>query len=204
MLTRERDKLETALGGIKDMGGVPDLMFVIDTNKEAIAIKEAQAPQHPGGRDPRHQLRSGRHHLSDPGQRRRRPRDRALLRPRRPRGDRRHLARPGRAGRRSRRGGGAGRAEALPAKRRRGSPSGEPRRMSRAELRASVRAARRAGRSRQAHRRRPADREEAQRAGVFHYWQLAAMTPEDVAKLDADLKLNGRIARDEWVDQARA
>ncbi len=40
-LTRERDKLELALGGIKDMGGLPDIMFVIDTNKEAIAIKEA-------------------------------------------------------------------------------------------------------------------------------------------------------------------
>ncbi len=41
MLTREKDKLEKALGGIKDMGGVPDLVFVIDTNKEALAIKEA-------------------------------------------------------------------------------------------------------------------------------------------------------------------
>ncbi len=41
-LTRERDKLERALGGIKDMGGLPDLMFVIDTNKEAIAIQEAR------------------------------------------------------------------------------------------------------------------------------------------------------------------
>ena len=41
MLSREREKLETALGGIKDMGGVPDLVFVIDTNKEALAIKEA-------------------------------------------------------------------------------------------------------------------------------------------------------------------
>ena len=40
-LTRERDKLERALGGIKDMGGTPDLIFVIDTNKEAIAIQEA-------------------------------------------------------------------------------------------------------------------------------------------------------------------
>jgi small subunit ribosomal protein S2 len=39
--TRERDKLEKALGGIKDMGGVPDILFVIDTNKEQIAIKEA-------------------------------------------------------------------------------------------------------------------------------------------------------------------
>lgn len=41
-LTRERDKLELSLGGIKDMGGIPDLMFVIDTNKEAIAIQEAK------------------------------------------------------------------------------------------------------------------------------------------------------------------
>ena len=41
-LTREREKLDRALGGIKDMGGVPDLMFVIDTNKEGIAIEEAQ------------------------------------------------------------------------------------------------------------------------------------------------------------------
>ena len=40
-LTRERDRLEQELGGIKDMGGVPDLLFVIDTNKEAIAIAEA-------------------------------------------------------------------------------------------------------------------------------------------------------------------
>jgi small subunit ribosomal protein S2 len=41
-LTREREKLEKALGGIKDMGGLPDLLFVIDTNKEAIAVQEAQ------------------------------------------------------------------------------------------------------------------------------------------------------------------
>jgi small subunit ribosomal protein S2 len=41
-LTREKDKLEKALGGIKDMGGLPDLLFVIDTNKEDIAIKEAR------------------------------------------------------------------------------------------------------------------------------------------------------------------
>ena len=41
-LTRERDKLERALGGIKEMGGQPDLIFVIDTNKEDIAISEAR------------------------------------------------------------------------------------------------------------------------------------------------------------------
>ena len=39
--TRERDKLEMSLGGIRDMGGIPDVMFVIDANKEELAIKEA-------------------------------------------------------------------------------------------------------------------------------------------------------------------
>src|SRR5713226_1163083 len=38
---RDRDKLERALGGIKEMGGLPDILFVIDTNKEAIAVREA-------------------------------------------------------------------------------------------------------------------------------------------------------------------
>jgi small subunit ribosomal protein S2 len=41
-LTRDRDSLNKALGGIKDMGGLPDLLFVIDTNKEQIAIAEAK------------------------------------------------------------------------------------------------------------------------------------------------------------------
>ncbi len=40
-LTRERDRLERALGGIKDMGGLPDILFIIDTNKESIAVAEA-------------------------------------------------------------------------------------------------------------------------------------------------------------------
>ncbi len=41
-LTRQREKLDASLGGIRDMGGLPDVMFVIDVNKEAIAIKEAK------------------------------------------------------------------------------------------------------------------------------------------------------------------
>jgi small subunit ribosomal protein S2 len=41
-LQRERDKLDRSLGGIKDMGGLPDMIFVIDTNKEDIAIAEAK------------------------------------------------------------------------------------------------------------------------------------------------------------------
>ncbi len=41
-MSRHRDKLESSLGGIKDMGGRPDLIFIIDTNKEELAINEAQ------------------------------------------------------------------------------------------------------------------------------------------------------------------
>ncbi|MFQ5438318.1 MAG: 30S ribosomal protein S2 [Paracoccaceae bacterium] len=40
-LEREQAKLESSLGGIREMGGVPDLVFVIDTNKEALAVAEA-------------------------------------------------------------------------------------------------------------------------------------------------------------------
>ena len=40
-LTRERDKFELSLGGIRDMGGLPDVIFIIDANKEELAIKEA-------------------------------------------------------------------------------------------------------------------------------------------------------------------
>src|SRR5437773_12260228 len=47
-LQRERDKLDRSLGGIKDMGGLPDMIFVIDTNKEDIAIQEAQRRNIPG------------------------------------------------------------------------------------------------------------------------------------------------------------
>ena len=41
-MTRERNKLDRALGGIKDMGGVPDLLFIIDTNRESLALAEAR------------------------------------------------------------------------------------------------------------------------------------------------------------------
>lgn len=41
-IARERDKLEASLGGIRDLGGLPDLLFIIDVKKEAIAVKEAK------------------------------------------------------------------------------------------------------------------------------------------------------------------
>src|SRR5260370_7076717 len=46
-LQRERDKLDRALGGIKDMGGLPDLVFVIDTNKQDIPTQETPPPTAP-------------------------------------------------------------------------------------------------------------------------------------------------------------
>ncbi|MFO8047062.1 MAG: 30S ribosomal protein S2 [Halomonas sp.] len=41
MATREQDKLERSIGGIKEMGGLPDALFVIDVDHERIAINEA-------------------------------------------------------------------------------------------------------------------------------------------------------------------
>ena len=41
-MTREQAKLQASLGGIRDMGGVPDLLFVIDTNRESLAVQEAK------------------------------------------------------------------------------------------------------------------------------------------------------------------
>ena len=67
-LLRERDKLERSLGGIKEMGGLPSLLFVIDTNKEAIAVAEARKLGIPVAAILDSNSRSGRHFLSDPRQ----------------------------------------------------------------------------------------------------------------------------------------
>ena len=89
-ITRDRDKLERALGGIKEMGGLPDILFIIDTNKEKLAVEEANKLGIPvvavldSNSDP------ARRHLPDPGQRRRDPRHHAVLRPGRRRRARRH------------------------------------------------------------------------------------------------------------------
>jgi small subunit ribosomal protein S2 len=67
-LTRERDKFELSLGGIRDMGGLPDVIFIIDVNKEELAVKEANVLGIPviaildTNTDP------SRHRLPDPGQ----------------------------------------------------------------------------------------------------------------------------------------
>jgi small subunit ribosomal protein S2 len=199
LLTRERDKLEKALGGIKDMGGTPDLIFVIDTNKEQLAIKEANRLKIP--------VVAILDTNCDP--------------------DGVTYPIPGNddAGRAialycdlvakaaidgiSRSQGALGMdlgaaeapevepAVAVASEAGEGLASGEV-----FELLAAPRGA-------------PDDLaklngvgpqlvKKLNDAGVFHYWQLAAMTTADVEKVDADLKLNGRIARDGWVEQARA
>jgi small subunit ribosomal protein S2 len=196
MLSRERDKLERALGGIKDMGGTPDLIFVIDTNKEALAIKEANRLGIP--------VAAILDTNCDP--------------------DGITYPVPGNddAGRAiqlycdlvaraaidgiSRAQGSSGMdigameapvEEELPS----ADADGADLSSEKFELLAAPRGA-------------PDDLaklpgvgpqlvKKLNDAGVYHYWQLAAMTPDEATKLDADLKLNGRMARDNWIEQAR-
>ncbi len=196
MLAREKEKLERALGGIKDMGGTPDLIFVIDTNKEQLAIQEAKRLGIPVAAivdtncDP-DGITFPVPANDDAG--------RAIslycdL-----------VARAAIDGI-SRGQGAAGMdigasenptLEELPA-----SDAGAPEQREQFELLSAPRGA-------------PDDltklngvgpqlEKKLNEAGIFHYWQLAAMQPENVAKIDAEVKLNGRIARDGWVAQARA
>jgi len=72
-LTREKNKLERSLGGIRDMAKVPSAVWIVDTNKEHIAVGEARKLGIPVIRDPGHQLRPRPGRLPDPGQRRRDP-----------------------------------------------------------------------------------------------------------------------------------
>ncbi len=66
-ITREREKLEKALGGIKSMSELPGAVFIIDVVKEHIAVTEGAQAGDPDRRPRRHQLRSGRHRLPIPG-----------------------------------------------------------------------------------------------------------------------------------------
>ena len=207
MMSREREKLEKALGGIKDMGGVPDLIFVIDTNKEQLAIKEANRLNIP--------VAAILDTNSDP--------------------DGITFPIPGNddAGRAialycdliaraaldgiSRSQGSAGvdfgaseepAAEILPA-------GDEVATEAAAVPAESYEAPTETFEILSAPRGAPDDFAKIQGVGpqivkklndggIFHYWQIASMTPEDATKVDADLKLGGRIARDGWVNQARA
>ena len=198
MLAREKEKLEKALGGIKDMGGTPDLLFVIDTNKEALAIKEAQRLNIPVAAivdtncDPQG-ITFPVPANDDAG--------RAIslycdLVAR--------AAIDGISRGQGELGLDIGAAEApiieeMPANT---NEPAAPEQTEQFELLTAPRGA-------------PDDltklngvgpqlEKKLNDAGIYHYWQLAAMKPEDVQKIDADLKLHGRIERDGWIAQARA
>ena len=77
-LRREREKLDRSLGGIKDMDGLPDALFVVDVGHEKHRGARGAEARHSGGCGRRHQLLTRRHQLRDPGQRRRHARHPAL------------------------------------------------------------------------------------------------------------------------------
>lgn len=202
-LTREKDKLERALGGIKDMGGTPDLIFVIDTNKEDIAIKEARRLNIP--------VAAILDSNSDPD---------GITFPIPANDDAGRaltfycdlIARAALDGISRAHGDlGADAGEAaepvvedlapveaaiVPVDLTVTEPAADV-----FELLAAPRGA-------------PDDlskltgvgpelEKKLNEGGLWHYWQVGAMTPADVAKVDVDLKLNGRIDRDGWVELAR-
>ncbi len=201
LLSREREKLEKALGGIKDMGGTPDLIFVIDTNKEQLAIKEANRLNIPVAAildtncDPQG-ITFPVPGNDDAG------RAIALYCD--------LIARAAIDGI-SRSQGSAGIdvgsfdapveealqiapvVEAAPV----GDYEGAPFELLTAPRGAPDDLAKLQGVG-------PQIVKKLNDAGLFHYWQVAAMTPEDMIKVDADLKLSGRIDRDGWINQARA
>jgi small subunit ribosomal protein S2 len=198
LLSREREKLDKALGGIRDMGGIPDLLFVIDTNKEQLAIKEAQRLGIPVAAivdtncDP-DGITYAVPANDDAG------RAIALYCD--------LVARAAIDG--ISRGQGAsgidlGESEApivedVPVA---AEPVGdEPA----ADVFERLEAPRGApDELTKIHGVGPELEKNLNEAGIYHFWQLAAMNEADTEKLDADLKLSGRIARDNWVELARA
>ena len=202
VLSRERDKLEKALGGIKDMGGTPDLIFVIDTNKEQLAIKEANRLHIPVAAILDTNCDPDGIQFPVPGND---DAGRAIslycdL-----------IARAAIDGISRSQGSAGVDLGALEA------PVEEalaPAAVAATPIEA-FEAPAEVFELLTAPRGAPDDLAKLQGvgpqivkklndAGVFHYWQIAAMTPEDAAKLDADLRFNGRIERDGWVNQARA
>jgi small subunit ribosomal protein S2 len=194
MLSREKDKLDRALGGIKDMGGTPDLIFVIDTNKEQLAIQEAKRlgipvaaiidsncdPDGitfpvPGNDDAGRAIalycdlvaRAAIDGISR-GQGSMGIDTGALETPV-------PEELPGEAA-----GAPAGEAfELLTA------PRGAPDDLSKLSTMS------------------PIIEKKLNDAGIFHFWQIAAMGPAEVAQIDTTAKLGGRIDREGWVQQAR-
>ncbi len=233
-LTRERDKLERALGGIKDMGGLPDLLFVIDTNKEAIAVAEARKLKIPviaildTNSDPdgidypvpgnddagrainlycdliaraaidgieRSQIAAG----ADIGASETVPTEAEL---------------PADAGAAEAEGGDGAAEESAEAESGE-TASEEPSDTEETETQAGSdsEGAATAPKFLDAPQGEPDDlkkisgvgpvlEKKLNAMGIFHYWQIAQFTPEDIAKVDEALSFKGRIERDGWVEQA--
>ncbi|CAN7391094.1 30S ribosomal protein S2 [Bosea sp. LjRoot237] len=194
MLARERDKLEKALGGIKDMGGTPDMIFVIDTNKEALAIKEAQRLGIPvaaiidsnsdpdgitfpvpanddAGRAIQLYCDLVARSAIDGISRASGDHGIDLGAAETPIVETAIVAEPA--------------ADAAPVFEVLTAPRGAPDDFMKLSGMG------------------PEIVQKLNDGGIFHFWQLAAMTPAEVTKVDHDLKLAGRIERDGWVAQAR-
>ena len=196
VLVREQEKLEKALGGIKDMGGTPDLLFVIDTNKEALAIKEANRLGIPVAAIVDTNCDPDGITYPIPGN------DDAgraialycdLV-------ARAALDGIGRADGAAGMDMGAMEAPvaeaALTATPEAGEPGAE-----KFEFLAAPRGA--PDDLAKMHGAGPQIVQKLNDAGIFHYWQIASLTEAEAATVDTDLKLGGRIARDGWVEQAR-
>jgi small subunit ribosomal protein S2 len=197
MLSREREKLEKALGGIKDMGGTPDLIFVIDTNKEQLAIKEAERLHIPVAAILDTNCDPDGITFPIPGND---DAGRAIslycdL-----------IARAALDGI-SRSRGEAGvdvgadekpTAEVLPEA---AVPETDTQ-TEHFELLAAPRGA--PDDLAKLHGVGPQVVKKLNDAGVFHYWQIAALSADEGKKLDQDLKLGGRIERDGWTEQAKS
>jgi small subunit ribosomal protein S2 len=198
MMSREREKLEKALGGIKDMGGVPDLIFVIDTNKEQLAIKEANRLKIPVAAIVDTNCDPDGITYPVPGND---DAGRAItlycdL-----------FARAAIDG--ISRSQGAvmdiGEAEEPIAE---DLPPAEVAEAPAAEAQTEAFEVLTAPRGAPDDLTRlqgvgPQLVKKLNDGGIYHFWQLAAMTPADVEKIDRDLKLAGRIERDGWVAKAR-
>jgi small subunit ribosomal protein S2 len=192
-LQRERDKLDRSLGGIKEMGGLPDMIFVIDTNKEQLAIQEAKRLGIP--------VAAIIDSNCDPD---------GITYPVPANDDAGRaislycdlVARAAIDGI-SRGQGSLGVdvgasvspiAEELPAEV--AAPAGEAFELLTAPRGAPDDLSKLSTMS-------PIIEKKLNDAGIFHFWQIAAMGPAEVAQIDTAAKLGGRIDREGWVAQAR-
>jgi small subunit ribosomal protein S2 len=194
LLSRERDRLEKELGGIKDMGGVPDMIFIIDTNKEQLAIKEAKRLGIP--------VAAIVDTNCDPD---------GITFPVPANDDASRaielycdlIARAAIDGIARGQGGSGVDLGAMEAPVVEELPSAAPAASGDVfELLTAPRGA--ADDMTKLNGVGPELEKKLNEGGIFHFWQLAAMSDADAATLDESLKLKGRIARDGWIDAAKA